>query len=62
MRLHILGVCGTFMSGIAILAKQAGHKVTGSDMNVYPPMSTQLTEQGIELLEGYDPAHIDPQC
>lgn len=60
MRLHILGICGTFMSGIAILAKQSGHEVTGSDMNVYPPMSTQLIEQGIQLMEGYDPSHIDP--
>lgn len=59
MKLHILGVCGTFMSGIAILAKQSGHEVTGSDMNVYPPMSTQLLEQGIQLKEGYDPSHID---
>jgi UDP-N-acetylmuramate: L-alanyl-gamma-D-glutamyl-meso-diaminopimelate ligase len=59
MRLHILGICGTFMSGVAVLAKQSGHTVVGSDMNVYPPMSTQLTEQGIELLTGYDPAHID---
>lgn len=59
MRLHILGVCGTFMSGIAVLAKQCGHEVTGSDMNVYPPMSTQLQEQGIRLFEGYDPIHID---
>ncbi len=59
MRVHILGVCGTFMSGIAVLAKQSGHEVTGSDMNVYPPMSTQLTEQGIKLIEGYDPADID---
>ncbi|VVC76181.1 UDP-N-acetylmuramate--L-alanyl-gamma-D-glutamyl-meso-2,6-diaminoheptandioate ligase [Aquicella siphonis] len=48
------------MSGIAILAKQGGHEVTGSDMNVYPPMSTQLMEQGIILKEGYDPSHIDP--
>src|SRR5579885_131629 len=61
MRLHILGICGTFMSGIAILAKQSGHDVTGSDMNVYPPMSTQLMEQGIQLMEGYDPSHIDPE-
>ncbi|TAK76279.1 MAG: UDP-N-acetylmuramate:L-alanyl-gamma-D-glutamyl-meso-diaminopimelate ligase [Gammaproteobacteria bacterium] len=60
MRLHILGVCGTFMSGVAILAKQSGHDVTGSDANVYPPMSTQLRQQEIKLLEGYDPAHIDP--
>jgi UDP-N-acetylmuramate: L-alanyl-gamma-D-glutamyl-meso-diaminopimelate ligase len=59
MRLHILGVCGTFMSGIAIIARQCGHEVTGSDMNVYPPMSTQLQEQGIKLLEGYEPSHID---
>lgn len=60
MRLHILGICGTFMSGIALLARQAGHQVSGSDMNVYPPMSTQLVEQGIALQEGYDPAHIMP--
>lgn len=59
MKLHILGVCGTFMSGVAILARQCGHEVTGSDMNVYPPMSTQLIEQGIQLKEGYDPSHID---
>ncbi len=64
MRLHILGVCGTFMSGIAVLAKQSGHTVTGSDMNVYPPMSTQLREQGIELFEGYHAEHIphDVDC
>lgn len=60
MRIHILGICGTFMAGIAHLAKQSGHEVTGSDMNVYPPMSTQLTAQGITLMNGYDPAHIDP--
>lgn len=61
MRLHILGVCGTFMSGIALLAKQSGHEVTGSDANVYPPMSTQLEEQGIQLNEGYDVSHLNPQ-
>lgn len=61
MRLHILGICGTFMSGIAVLAKQAGHEVTGSDMNVYPPMSTQLEALGIQLMEGYEPSHIDPK-
>ncbi len=60
MRIHILGICGTFMAGIAQLAKQAGHEVVGSDHNVYPPMSTQLIEQGITLMNGYDPAHIDP--
>lgn len=59
MRIHILGICGTFMAGIAVLAKQAGHDVSGSDQNVYPPMSTQLESQGIKLLNGYDSAHID---
>ena len=53
MHIHILGICGTFMGGIAVLAKQLGHKVTGSDLNVYPPMSTQLEEQGIELIQDY---------
>ena len=64
MKIHILGVCGTFMSGIAVIAKQSGHQVTGSDMNVYPPMSIQLERQGIELMQGYDPAHIgdDVDC
>ncbi|MDH2917511.1 MAG: Mur ligase domain-containing protein, partial [Gallionella sp.] len=51
--IHILGICGTFMGGIAVLAKQAGYRVTGCDANVYPPMSTQLEEQGIELIEGF---------
>jgi len=55
MHIHILGICGTFMGGIAVLAKQAGHRVTGCDANVYPPMSTQLEAQGIELIEGFDP-------
>jgi UDP-N-acetylmuramate: L-alanyl-gamma-D-glutamyl-meso-diaminopimelate ligase len=58
--LHILGICGTFMGGIAVLAKQLGYKVTGSDANVYPPMSAQLQDQGIELIEGYDPSQLDP--
>ena len=53
MHIHILGICGTFMGGLAVLARQAGHRVTGCDANVYPPMSTQLQEQGIELIEGY---------
>jgi UDP-N-acetylmuramate: L-alanyl-gamma-D-glutamyl-meso-diaminopimelate ligase len=53
MHIHILGICGTFMGGIAAIAKAAGHRVTGCDANVYPPMSTQLTAQGIELLEGF---------
>lgn len=54
MHLHILGICGTFMGGIAAIAKELGHKVTGSDANVYPPMSTQLASLGIELFEGFD--------
>ena len=53
MHIHILGICGTFMGGIAALAKAAGHTVTGCDANVYPPMSTQLEAQGIRLIEGY---------
>lgn len=53
MHIHILGICGTFMGGIAVLAKKAGYRVTGCDANVYPPMSTQLEAQGIELIEGY---------
>jgi UDP-N-acetylmuramate: L-alanyl-gamma-D-glutamyl-meso-diaminopimelate ligase len=58
MRIHILGICGTFMGGIAVLAKQAGHTVSGSDENVYPPMSTQLEAQGISLSVGYKPENI----
>ncbi|MEO6119030.1 MAG: UDP-N-acetylmuramate:L-alanyl-gamma-D-glutamyl-meso-diaminopimelate ligase [Methylotenera sp.] len=56
MHIHILGICGTFMGGIAALAKAEGHQVTGCDSNVYPPMSTQLEAQGIELIEGFDPS------
>lgn len=59
MRIHILGICGTFMAGIATLARLAGHEVSGSDQNVYPPMSTQLETQGITLLQGFDLLHID---
>ncbi len=61
MRLHILGICGTFMGGLALLARALGHEVSGSDANVYPPMSTQLLDQGITLMEGDDPAHLSPQ-
>ena len=62
MHLHILGICGTFMGGIALLARAAGHRVTGCDANVYPPMSTQLAAQGIELVEGWgaDQAGLEP--
>jgi UDP-N-acetylmuramate: L-alanyl-gamma-D-glutamyl-meso-diaminopimelate ligase len=58
MHLHILGICGTFMGGIAAIAKSAGHTVTGCDANVYPPMSTQLVALGIGLTEGWDPAQL----
>lgn len=59
MRIHILGICGTFMGGIAALAKAAGHQVSGSDENVYPPMSTQLRKLGIQLQQGYDDRPFD---
>ena len=60
MHIHILGICGTFMAGVAALAKANGHRVTGSDQNVYPPMSTQLKRLNIDLIEGFDPAQLDP--
>jgi len=60
MHIHILGICGTFMGSLAILARQLGHRVTGSDQAVYPPMSTQLAEQGITLIEGYNPDQLNP--
>ena len=53
MHIHILGICGTFMGGLAALAREAGHRVTGCDTGVYPPMSDQLRALGIELIEGY---------
>jgi len=64
MHIHILGICGTFMGGVAELARAAGHKVTGCDRNVYPPMSTQLRKLDIEIHEGVDAAQldIDPDC
>src|SRR5512140_351791 len=61
MHVHILGICGTFMGGIAQLARALGHTVSGQDAAVYPPMSTQLMAAGIELTEGYDPSGI-PAC
>lgn len=60
MHIHILGICGTFMGGIATIARGLGHKVTGSDLNVYPPMSTMLEEQGIEIIEGFDESQLKP--
>ncbi len=59
MHIHILGICGTFMGGIAVIAKQAGHTVSGCDANVYPPMSTQLEAHGIRLTEGWDRAQTE---
>lgn len=59
MHIHILGICGTFMGSLALIARQLGYRVTGSDANVYPPMSTQLQEAGIELMEGYEPKHLE---
>ncbi|MBI3545706.1 MAG: UDP-N-acetylmuramate:L-alanyl-gamma-D-glutamyl-meso-diaminopimelate ligase [Gammaproteobacteria bacterium] len=59
MRIHILGIGGTFMGGVALLARDLGHEVSGSDAKIYPPMSTQLEAQGIKLLEGYDVKHLD---
>lgn len=60
MHIHILGICGTFMGSLALLARELGHEVSGSDANVYPPMSTQLLEAGISISEGYEPAHLQP--
>ncbi|AWH89220.1 UDP-N-acetylmuramate:L-alanyl-gamma-D-glutamyl-meso-diaminopimelate ligase [Limnobaculum parvum] len=61
MHIHILGICGTFMGGIAMLARALGHQVTGSDANVYPPMSTLLEKQGIDLIQGYAPSQLNPR-
>jgi len=65
MHIHILGICGTFMGSLALLAREAGHVVTGADQNVYPPMSDQLIGAGIKLHQGYDAEHIarlQPDC
>jgi UDP-N-acetylmuramate: L-alanyl-gamma-D-glutamyl-meso-diaminopimelate ligase len=59
MHLHILGICGTFMGGVAALAREQGHRVTGSDEHAYPPMSTQLEALGIEVFQGRDAAQLD---
>jgi UDP-N-acetylmuramate: L-alanyl-gamma-D-glutamyl-meso-diaminopimelate ligase len=61
MRVHILGVCGTFMGGVAAIARAAGFSVTGSDRNVYPPMSTQLEALGIQVTEGFEAAQLNPR-
>jgi len=61
MHIHILGICGTFMGGVAALARATGVKVTGCDSAVYPPMSTQLRELGVDIHEGFDAAQLDPE-
>ncbi len=61
MKIHILGICGTFMGGVALIARELGHDVSGSDMNVYPPMSDTLTDAGITIKMGYEPSNIDPK-
>ena len=58
MHVHILGICGTFMGSLALLARELGHRVSGSDANVYPPMSTQLEAAGITLQDGYSAANL----
>jgi UDP-N-acetylmuramate: L-alanyl-gamma-D-glutamyl-meso-diaminopimelate ligase len=59
MHIHILGICGTFMAGLAAIAREAGHRVTGADRGVYPPMSDQLRALGIDVTEGYEAAQLD---
>ncbi len=61
-KLHILGIAGTFMGGVAALARELGHTVEGSDQAIYPPMSTQLEQLGIALAQGYLPQHISDDC
>ena len=61
-KIHILGIAGTFMGGVAALARELGHEVEGSDQAIYPPMSTQLETLGIALRQGYEPANISPDC
>lgn len=59
LHIHILGICGTFMGGLALIARELGYTVSGSDQNVYPPMSTQLEQQGIQLMNGYKAENLD---
>ena len=61
MHIHILGICGTFMGSLALLARELGHHVSGSDANVYPPMSTQLEAAGIRLCDGYRADNLEPR-
>jgi len=61
LHIHILGICGTFMGGLALIARELGHQVSGSDENIYPPMSNQLQQQGISLIEGYHADNLKPK-
>ena len=61
MHIHILGICGTFMGGLAQIAKALGHEVTGSDQNMYPPMSEELIKLNIDVMGGYEPEHLYSQ-
>ena len=58
-KIHILGICGTFMGGVALLGKEAGIDVSGSDINVYPPMSTLLEKEGVNVQQGFLPEYLD---
>src|ERR671929_1754576 len=60
MHYHLIGICGTAMASLAGMLQARGHRVTGSDQNVYPPMSTMLESLGIEIMKGYDAAHLEP--
>src|SRR5699024_5685568 len=60
MHIHVLGIGGTFMAGLALLARASGHRVTGSDQGLYPPMSTQLADAGIDVMDGFDAVHLKP--
>ena len=60
MHYHLIGICGTAMASLAGMLQARGHLVTGSDENVYPPMSTMLAELGIDVMQGYAPAHLTP--
>ena len=60
MHIHLLGICGTFMGGLALIARELGHEVSGSDLGVYPPMSTMLETAGIDISEGYTSAALQP--
>src|ERR687884_1408459 len=60
MHYHLIGICGTAMASLAGMLQARGHRVTGADQNVYPPMSTMLVSLGIDVMQGYDPAHLEP--